>query len=171
VTRFAPPTPWLAGPSAGHPFRTDHLGRDVLARVLDGTATSLRVALLSVLLGTVVATALGLVSGYAGGLLDDVLLKLAEVIQVIPAFLLALVAAAVFGSSLMLLVAILALIFFPRTFRLARGEAIGLRGREFVQAARAVGSGPTRILARPTSCPGRSRSCSSTPRSRPARRC
>jgi peptide/nickel transport system permease protein len=138
----------LRAPSAGHPFGTDHLGRDVLDRVLHGTGTSLRVALLAVVGGTVVATALGLVSGYAGGLLDDLLLKLAEVLQVIPGFLLALVAGAVFGASLELLVVILAIIFFPRTFRLARGEAIGLRGREFVQAARAAGSGPVRILAR-----------------------
>jgi peptide/nickel transport system permease protein len=96
----------------------------------------------------VVATALGLVAGYAGGLLDDLLLKLAEVLQVIPAFLLALVAAAAFGPSLALLVVILAIIFFPRTFRLARGEAIGLRERDFVQAARAAGAGPLRILRR-----------------------
>jgi len=138
----------LTGPSAHRPFGTDHLGRDVLTRVLHGVGTSLRVSLLSAIAGTVIATALGLVSGYAGGVLDDLLLKLAEVLQVIPGFLLALVAAAVFGTSLLLLVVILAVIFFPRTFRLARGEAIGLRGRDFVQAARAAGSGPVRILAR-----------------------
>jgi peptide/nickel transport system permease protein len=138
----------LTAPSADHPFGTDQLGRDVLTRVLHGVGTSLRVALLSALAGTVVATALGLVAGYAGGLLDDLLLKLAEVLQVIPAFLLALVAAAAFGPSLLLLVVILAVIFFPRTFRLARGEAIGLRERDFVQAARAAGAGPLRILRR-----------------------
>lgn len=138
----------LSEPSLRHPFGTDNLGRDVLTRVLHGTGTSLKVALLAVLAGTVLATALGLVSGYAGGLLDDLLLKLAEVVQVIPSFLLALVTAAVFGASLLLLVVILAVIFFPRTFRLARGEAIGLREREFVQAAQAVGAGRTRILTR-----------------------
>lgn len=138
----------LTPPSLDHPFGTDQLGRDVLTRVLHGIGTSLRVALLSALAGTVVATALGLVAGYAGGLLDDLLLKLAEVLQVIPAFLLALVAAAAFGPSLALLVVILAVIFFPRTFRLARGEAIGLRERDFVQAARAAGAGPLRILRR-----------------------
>lgn len=138
----------LTAPSLDHPFGTDQLGRDVLTRVLHGIATSLRVALLSALAGTVVATALGLVAGYAGGLLDDLLLKLAEVLQVIPAFLLALVAAAAFGPSLALLVVILAIIFFPRTFRLARGEAIGLRERDYVQAARAAGAGPLRILRR-----------------------
>lgn len=138
----------LSEPSLRHPFGTDNLGRDVLTRVLHGTGTSLKVAVLAVLAGTVLATALGLVSGYAGGLLDDLLLKLAEVVQVIPAFLLALVTAAVFGAGLLLLVVILAIIFFPRTFRLARGEAIGLREREFVQAARAIGAGRTRILTR-----------------------
>ena len=138
----------LTAPSANHPFGTDHIGRDVLTRVLHGIGTSLKVSLLSVRLATSIATALGLVSGYAGGLLDDFLLKLAEVIQVIPGFLLALVAAAVFGTSLLLLVVILAVIFFPRTFRLARGEAIGLREREFVRAARTAGAGPLRILAR-----------------------
>ncbi len=138
----------LTGPSGHHPFGTDNLGRDVLDRVLHGTGTSLEVSVLAVTTGTVIAAPLGLVSGYAGGLLDDLLLKLAEVLQIIPGFLLALVAAAVFGASLLLLVVILAVIFFAPTFRLARGEAIGLRGREFVQASRAAGAGHGRILRR-----------------------
>lgn len=138
----------LVGPSAEHPFGTDELGRDVLARMLHGAGTSLRVAFLSVLAATVVATALGLLAGFAGGVIDDLLLKLAETFQVIPGFFLALVAAAVFGPSLTLIVLVLAFIFFPRSFRMARGEAIGLRGREFVMAARAAGAGPLRILAR-----------------------
>jgi len=138
----------LTGPSGQHPFGTDNLGRDVLDRILHGTGTSLKVALLGVTAGTAVAAPLGLVAGYAGGLVDDVLLKLAEILQVIPGFLLALVAAAIFGASLLLLVVVLAVIFFPRTFRLARGEAIGLREREFVQAARAAGAGRGRILRR-----------------------
>jgi peptide/nickel transport system permease protein len=138
----------LRGPSVHHPFGTDNLGRDVLDRVLHGVGTSLKVSLLAVVAGTVVATVLGLVSGYAGGAIDDLLLKLAELLQVIPGFLLALVAAAAFGASLLLLVIILAVIFFPRTFRLARGEAIGLREREFIHAARAAGARPVRILTR-----------------------
>ena len=138
----------LAGPSGAHPLGTDELGRDVLARVLEGAGTSLRVAFASVLLATLVATTLGLLSGYAGGLVDDLLLKLVEVFQVIPGFLLALVAAAIFGPSLTLIVVVLVIIFLPRSFRIARGEAIALREREFVTAARAAGARGPRILAR-----------------------
>ncbi|MDP8930241.1 MAG: ABC transporter permease [Actinomycetota bacterium] len=145
---FQPSQALLAPPSWDHPLGTDGLGRDVLSRVLHGAATSLSVAGASVLLATVIGLVTGLIAGYLGGVLDDLLLKVVELFLVIPKFLLALVAAALFGPSMLLLVVILAFVFWPATARLARAEALALRERQFVEAARALGARHSRILAR-----------------------
>lgn len=138
----------LQPPSLRHLMGTDQIGRDVMNRVLRGAGTSLWVALIAALIAALIGTAVGLVTGYVGGLLDDCLLKVAEVAQVMPQFLVALVAAALFGSSRFVLVAILAITFWPSTARLVRGEARALSDRDFVEAARAQGAGPVRILTR-----------------------
>ena len=145
---FTPSETLLEPPSGAHPFGTDELGRDVLARVLHGTATALQVALPPALAAAVVGTLVGLVGGYAGGVLDEVLLKLIELVLVVPRFLVALVVVALFGGSLTLLAIVLAATFWPSTARLVRAEAISLRERPFVEAARAVGAGDTRIVLR-----------------------
>lgn len=145
---FRPGTVTLQPPSLRHLMGTDQVGRDVLNRVLRGAGTSLWVGLMSASIAAFVGTAVGLVSGYRGGLVDDALLKSAEVVQVMPQFLVALVAAALFGSGRFVLVAILAVTFWPSTARLVRGEARALRELEFVEAARTHGAGPVRILFR-----------------------
>lgn len=145
---FAPSQAILAAPSGAHPLGTDQLGRDVLDRLLHGAGTSLLVAVAAVVPATVFGTVLGLASGYAGRFLDEVILKATELFQIMPAFLLALVAGALFGPSLLLLIAVLNVIFWPFTARLARAEAAALREREFVEAARALGAGRLRILRR-----------------------
>jgi len=127
---------------------TDDLGRELVSRLLHGASTGLWVAAVSVGAATAVGVTLGIVAGYAGGVVDDVLLKVAEVFQVIPAFLLALVAAALFGPSLFLLAIVLAVIFWPLAARLARAEVRALREREFVEAARVLGVGHVRIMVR-----------------------
>lgn len=143
-----PTSTLLAAPSWSHPFGTDDLGRDVLARVLHGANTGLLIAFGCVLIATVIGLVIGLASGCAGGLLDEMLLKVTELFQVMPLFLLALVAAALFGASPVLIIAVLAAGFWPLTARLARGEARSLREREFVEAARSLGAGTPWILAR-----------------------
>lgn len=145
---FQPSQSVLTPPSWQHPFGTDELGRDISSRLLHGAATSLHIAGWSVLAATTVGTAAGLVAGYAGGTLDDLLVKVSELFQVIPKFLLALVAAALFGSSTLLLIVILAVAFWPSTARLARAEALALRELTFVDAARALGASHRRILVR-----------------------
>lgn len=138
----------LKPPSWAHPFGTDQLGRDVLARVLYGSRTGLQVAAASALGATAVGVVVGMVSGYAGGLLDDALLKLTETFEVVPRFLVALVAGALFGARLRVLIVVLALTFWPATARLARTEVLALRDHGFVMAARAVGASPWRLMAR-----------------------
>jgi peptide/nickel transport system permease protein len=145
---FVPSESTLAGPSSAHPFGTDELGRDVLARILHGAETALLVAFPPALLAAVVGTAVGLVAGYFGGLLDETLLKVIELVLVVPRFLLALVVAALFGADLWLVVLVLAATFWPHTARLVRGETIALRERMFVEAARSLGASDARILLR-----------------------
>ncbi len=145
---FSPSETLLAGPSWTHLFGTDELGRDVLARVLHGAATALQVSLPPAFAAAVVGTTVGLIGGYAGGIVDEVLLKLIELVLIVPRFLVALVVVALFGGSLTLLAIVLAATFWPSTARLVRAEAISLRERPFVEAARAVGAGDTRIVTR-----------------------
>lgn len=145
---FAPSETLLSGPSSAHPFGTDELGRDVLARVLHGTATALQVAIPPVLASALLGTTVGLVAGYVGGVVDEVLLKLIELVLVVPRFLVALVVVALFGSSLTLLAIVLGATFWPATARLVRAEAISLRERPFVEAARALGASDARIVVR-----------------------
>jgi peptide/nickel transport system permease protein len=145
---FDPSEAVLGAPSSTHLFGTDELGRDVLTRVLHGAATALAVSVPPALLAAALGVAVGLVGGYVGGLLDEGLLKLTELVLVVPRFLLALVVAALFGGELWVVGLVLAATFWPHTARLVRAEAISLRERAFVEAAHAVGAGNGRILAR-----------------------
>lgn len=145
---FRPSGAVLAPPSWDHLLGTDALGREILSRILHGAGTSLFVAVTSVLLATAFGTAVGVVAGYRGGLLDELVVKVGELFQVLPRFLLALVAAALFGSSALLLVIVLSVTFWPGTARLARAETLSRRELGFVRAARALGSGHLRILVR-----------------------
>jgi len=138
----------LQPPSATFPMGTDDLGRDVLAAVVHGARTSLAiggtVALASALLGSLI----GGLAGYAGGPTDDLLMRLTELFQVVPRFFLALVVAALFGSSVPVVTLLLALTFWPATARIVRAQVLSLREREFVVAARALGAREARILLR-----------------------
>ncbi len=145
---FRPSAATLQPPSMRHVMGTDHVGRDVLTRVSQGASTSLWVASVSALVAGLIGSTVGLVAGYAGGLLDDVLLRVAELSQVMPQFLVALVAAALFGPSRVVLIGVLTVTFWPTTARLTRGEVLSLREQEFVEAARAQGAGRARILVR-----------------------
>lgn len=145
---FEPSDVLLRAPSRAHPFGTDELGRDVLTRILSGAATALEVSIPPALAAAAIGTVVGLIAGYAGGVLDEVLLKLIEFVLVVPRFLLALVAAALFGAQLWLVGVVLAVTFWPHTARLVRAEAISLRERPFVEAARSLGARDGRILAR-----------------------
>ena len=145
---FAISGPALAAPSAAHLLGTDGLGRDLLSGVVFGARTSLVVAGCSAGLVLLVGTAVGLVSGYVGGWLDDVLMRVTEAFQVLPRFFLALVVIAFFGPGLDRLVLVLGLTSWPILARVIRAEVLTLRQREFVDAARIAGASVPRILLR-----------------------
>lgn len=145
---FLPSEAILARPSNSHPLGTDELGRDVLTRVLHGAVTALSIAIPPVLVAALVGVSIGLAAGYYGGLLDELLLKLIELVLVVPRFLIALVVVALFGGELWLVGVVLALTFWPHTARVARGEVISLRERPFVEAATALGGSTGWIMTR-----------------------
>ncbi len=130
------------------PLGTDQLGRDILSRIVAGSRVTLAVAAAAVLLGGIVGTLLGLASGYFGGWLDRILMRLVDIQLAIPLMLLALMVVAAAGPSLQNLVIVLALVSWVRYARIVRGQVLAVREREFVQSARAIGASAPRILLR-----------------------
>jgi peptide/nickel transport system permease protein len=138
----------LAAPSAAHWMGTDEMGRDVLSRVLHGSRVSLAVGLLSVGLAVAAGVGIGLCAGFRGGWIDEGLMRLVDAIYSFPALLLALAIAAALGPSLLNAVAAIAVVYTPSFARLVRGQVLTVRERDFVSAARALGSGSLRVMLR-----------------------
>ncbi|MDO5500434.1 MAG: ABC transporter permease [Propionibacteriaceae bacterium] len=127
-------------------FGTDHLGQDVLSRLLHGGQSVLVVAFLGTLLGMIGGVALGVIAAYAGGWWDEVLMRLNDIALAFPQILLALVVLTALEPTLWLLVVLIGISHMPRIARVSRGVALGLVGREFVQSAEALGERPSRIV-------------------------
>lgn len=133
-------------PSIKFLFGTDDLGRDVFSGVIHGARTSVSIGIAVALLSGVLGMIVGATAGYAGGLLEDLLMRLTELFLIPPRFFLALIVAAIFGSSFFILVLVLSVTFWPLTARLVRAEVLSLKERSFVEAARAMGASHARIL-------------------------
>jgi len=136
----------LRPPSASHPFGTDFLGRDVLSRFVFGAAIPLTVGVLAGALMTAMGVGVGLIAGYSGGRIDEVLMRFTDLFLVIPALPLLLTIAVVFGSSLPTIVFIIAILSWPPLARIIRAETLSISKRDFVLSAKAVGAGRTRIV-------------------------
>ncbi len=146
----------LESPSLSHPFGLDELGRDILSRLLSGARISLLVGLAVVSVSSVVGMTLGSIAGYFGGLVDDLISRVVDVLMAFPGILLAIALVAVLGPSLTNVVIALSVIGWVGYARLVRGQALRAREFEFVQAARALGAGAPRIVLRhvlPTALP------------------
>lgn len=135
-------------PSPAHPFGTDDLGRDIFSGVVYGARTSLLVGLSVAGVGLLLGVIVGGLSGYLGGWQDDLLMRLTELVLVLPRFFLALVVVAFFGASLLNLVLVLALTHWGFLARLTRAGVLSVRELEYVTAARALGRGDGAILLR-----------------------
>jgi peptide/nickel transport system permease protein len=145
--RLRPPT-WDASAGLARVLGTDSLGRDVLSRVIFGARTTFVVATAATLLGGAVGTALGLLGGYRGGRIDETVRKLVDMQLAFPYLLLAISILAVAGRGLGILIAVLAISSWPVFARIVRGEVLSLRGRQFVESARALGSSDLRVVLR-----------------------
>ena len=135
-------------PSYEHPFGTDLLGRDILSRVIYGARTSLKAAVVVVIIAVAIGTPLGAVAGYIGGKIDGVIMRVTDIFLAFPALLLAIVIVATLGPSLTNAMIALSISWWPWYTRLVRGQAVSLRERLFVEAARAVGVRDSRIIFR-----------------------
>src|SRR5213078_1174260 len=147
LDRLTPPM-WAAGGDAKHPLGTDTLGRDVASRLLHGARVSLAVGFSAVLVAGVIGVALGLVSGWYGGRVDDALMRLGDVQLAFPVLVLAIAVLAVLGASVTNLIVVLGVTGWITYARIVRGEVLALRERDFVAAARALGAGDGWILRR-----------------------
>ena len=135
-------------PSAQHWFGTDQNGRDILSRIIHGTRISVSIGVAAVLLGLAVGTTMGLVAGYFGGRVDSILMRAVDVMLAFPGILLAILIISVLGSSVLNIIIALAVFSVPTFARVSRGSALTLRTLDYVQAARAVGGSPMRVLLR-----------------------
>jgi ABC-type dipeptide/oligopeptide/nickel transport system permease subunit len=136
----------LLPPSAQHLLGTDNLGRDIVARVLFGTRVSLIAGLTSVGVAVVAGSLLGLAAGFAGGRMDSVVMRFMDAVLSFPGLVLALALGAVIGAGLGGVVIALGVVYTPTFARLMRGQVLTVRTREYVEAARVLGSPGWRIV-------------------------
>jgi peptide/nickel transport system permease protein len=136
----------LSGPSLEHPLGQDKMGRDILSRLIYGSRVSLLVGLSTVAASLLIGTLAGVVSGYVGGMADEALTRIMDVVLAFPGILLALTLMAVLGPSLRNVVIALCAVGWVNYARLARGQVLALRECDFVTAARALGCGDLHIV-------------------------
>jgi len=145
--RFRPPV-WQQGGSEKFLLGSDHLGRDVLSRLIFGARVSVVVGFTAVLVAGVVGTLLGILSGYIGGWVDQVIMRVTDTWLALPALTFAIFLAAVVGPSEMNIVIILALVYWTRYARVIRSEVLSLKERDFVRLAMVAGCSKRTIMRR-----------------------
>jgi peptide/nickel transport system permease protein len=138
----------LQPPSLSHLLGTDELGRDLLSRLLFGARSSLEIQLAAVVFALVTGVTWGLVAGYFGGLVDDLSMRVCDVMLAFPSILLAIGIVAILGNGLVSIVLAVGTISIPQFARLVRGVVLGIRETEYVEAARAIGESHVSILWR-----------------------
>jgi peptide/nickel transport system permease protein len=139
---------WQEGGTIAYPLGTDKLGRDILSRIIHGARVSLMVSLVAIFVGGSIGTSLGLISGYFGGWVDAVLMRLVDISLSLPTILLALVLVAAVGPSFGTVITVLVVLLWARYARLVRGETLSIKERDFIARARVAGASHSRIMAR-----------------------
>ena len=138
----------LASPSAAHWLGTDSIGRDVLSRLIVGGRTTLLITFIAVALSVAGGLALGLLSGYVGGTVDQLIMRMLDVVFAFPVFLLAIAVVAALGPSVPNLILTIAIVYTPRLARVVRGPVLSVKRWDHVEAARSVGVGEFSIAVR-----------------------
>ena len=135
-------------PSWEHPLGTDNFGRDVLSRVIWGGRVSMLVGVLSVLLAMALGTIIGLFTGYKGGIIDDLTMRVVDVLMCFPTLILGILFMAALGSGITSLIIAIGIAITPRFARLCRGAVLSVRQNDFVEASRSMGMSDIRIMFR-----------------------
>lgn len=143
--RLIPPS-WLENGSSIHWLGTDHLGRDVLSRLIYGARVSLLVGIISVFISGVIGLALGLASGYFGGWFDAVTMRIVDAMLAIPTLLLVLVAMVVLEANIVTLILVIGLTSWVQYTRVVRGDVLSVKEREYVQSAQTLGASHLYII-------------------------
>jgi peptide/nickel transport system permease protein len=138
----------LIGPTAAHPLGTDHFGRDLLSRIMAGAANALLVGAVAVGVAFTFGGLIGVAAGFAGGWLDEVLMRPSDALAAFPPILLALLGAAIIGPGWFSSMLAIGLANVPAFARVARGSTLAVRGLEYVESARALGATRARIVWR-----------------------
>ncbi len=139
--RFAPP-------SLEHIFGTDDFGRDTFTRIVYGARVSLQVGIIAVTLAATVGTLLGMIAGYSSRLVDEIVMRVMDVLYAFPAVLLAIAVLAALGKGIGNAMIAIGIVYIPIFARITRGEVLSIRNEEYITAARALGAGDRRILFR-----------------------
>ncbi len=140
----------LGAPSieSGHYFGADQVGRDLFARVVQGTQISLMVGIVGALIAVIVGTLYGAIAGYTGGKVDNIMMRIVDILQSIPYMFVLILLLVVFGRSIFMLFVGIGLISWLDMSRIARGQTLTLKNKEFVEAAMATGVKPLTIILR-----------------------
>ena len=136
------------GGSWEYPLGTDKLGRDLLTRMMHGARISLAVSCLAILAGGFLGTSLGMLAAFRGGIVDAILMRIVDIKLAFPSILLALTLVVAIGSGFSTVVIVIALLLWARYARVVRGEALGIKERDFIDRARVAGASNLRIMAR-----------------------
>ena len=133
-------------PTLSHLFGTDNFGRDILSRVMDGAKTTFLIAIATVLIGAVVGSIVGAVTGYFGGIVDEILMRINDVLASIPSILLALLIISIMGVGKYKIIIALGIIFIPSFARIMRSEFVAQKQLDYVKNARLMGASHIRIM-------------------------
>lgn len=136
----------LQGPSSSHWFGTDNFGRDVFARIIHGTRISLSLSIVAMFMAVAVGSLIGAIAGYYGGKIDDAIMRFMDILLAIPPILMSISIVAALGQSMVNLLIALAIAYVPVFARVIRSSILSIKDQEFIEAAKACGTGDARII-------------------------